>query len=108
MMPILLSSGFTLNPEMMLGIVTICFTAVELLRTFKKDTKGDASCLATVIAKLESIQSSMTDIKADINTMEKESRALGERVTKMEESLSSLWKYYESLHNDVKDFSHHQ
>ena len=73
MMPILLSSGFTLNPEMMLGIVTICFTAVELLRTFKKDTKGDASCLATVIAKLESIQSSMNDIKADINTMEKES-----------------------------------
>ena len=40
--------------------------------------------------------------------MEKESKLLGERVSKMEENLSSLWKYYESLHDDMKDFSHHQ
>lgn len=102
----LLASNYTIEPDLILGIVTVCFTLIEVARAFKKDTKHDASCLATVIAKLENIQNSMNDVRADINTMEKESKLLGERVSKMEESLSSLWKYYENLNEDVKDFSH--
>lgn len=108
MLPILLTANFSISTEIVLGIVTVCFTAIEIFRAFKKDTSDDASNLTTIIVKLENIQASIKDIKTDINTMENESKLLGERVSKMEENLSSLWKYYESLHDDMKDFSHHQ
>ena len=107
-MPVLLAAhGMTLDTEIILGVVTLCFTVIEILRTFKKDSKEDASNLTTVIVKLENIQSSINDIKSDISRMEKENKSLAERVSKTEEKLSSLWKYYETLYDDVKELSHH-
>lgn len=71
----------------------------SLIRAFKKDTQGSTTELTTVIVKLESIGSDITEIKKDIRSVKADLREHGERIAKAEQKIEALEKMVNVYHH---------
>ena len=75
---------------------TIAISLVSLLLaayTFlSKNTKDTTAELTTVIVKLESISSGITDIKAEIASLKNDQRDDHDKLIQVESSLKAAWK----------------
>lgn len=81
----ILISGISVAAALYFGIST-------KNRNTKKDTQEEASKDATVIVKLESIQTSMIEMKADMKNYSEEIKEMRVESAKREESLKSIHK----------------
>ena len=61
--------------------------------------KHNTTELTTVIVKLETIGNGIADIKAEINGMKTEQKEDHDRLIKLEESVTTLWKRIDELKN---------
>ena len=79
-----------------MNYATIAISLVSLLLagyTFlSKNTKDTTAEMTTVIVKLESISSGITDIKKEIEGLKADQRDDHDRLIKVESSLKSAWK----------------
>ena len=61
--------------------------------------KNNTTELTTVIVKLETIGNGISDIKSEINGMKTEQKEDHDRLIKLEESVTTLWKRMDELKN---------
>ena len=87
--------------SLVLSIVSIGFAVItgiiNLTRGKSKDDKKEATELATVIVKLESISKDTSEIKNELRSVKSDMQGLRERVVIVEQS-------YKSLHKRVDKF----
>lgn len=74
-------------------------SALALIRSFSRDSKGNTTEMTTVIVKLETIGSDITEIKKDIRSVKADLREHGERITKAEQKIEALEKIVKLYHN---------
>ena len=82
-----------------IALGALIVSSLSLLRAFSKDTRGSTTELTTVIVKLESISSDITEIKKDIRSVKADVREHGERIVRAEQKLESLEKIVNMYHN---------
>lgn len=73
-------------------IISLCSLVLACYSFLNKNTKDSTAELTTVIVKLESISSGITDIKAEIAGLKSDQRDDHDRLIKVESSLKSAWK----------------
>lgn len=69
-------------------------------RAQKNDIATETTTLTTVLVKLETIGAGITEIKAQISTLQTDTRELRERITRVEESAKQA-------HKRIDGFDHH-
>lgn len=89
-------------------IIGICGTMFGIMSSFlnlrrnkSADDKADASEMATITAKLESINNNTLEIKNEIKSIKEETRKNSEQIIRMDESLKSAWRAINKI-QDVK------
>lgn len=73
-------------------IISLCSLILACYSFLSKNAKDSTAELTTVIVKLESISSGITDIKAEIAGLKSDQRDDHDRLIKVESSLKSAWK----------------
>ena len=81
-----------------IALGALIISGLSLIRAFSKDSKGNTTELTTVIVKLESISSDITEIKKDIRSVKADVREHGERIVRAEQKLESLEKIVNMYH----------
>lgn len=93
-----------------LGIVTVAISLVSLLLAgytyATKEQKDNTTELTTVIVKLESIGSGISDIKREIENMKNDQKEDHDELIKVGESLKSAWKQINKLGGVREDEAH--
>ena len=84
-----------------LGVVIGFFT---FTRNRDKDVKSDASELAIIRTKLDSINQGVENIRIDIKVEQKERLGLSERLIRLEESHKSLHKRLDDLEEMIDEY----
>ena len=82
-----------------IALGALIISGLSLIRAFSKDNKSNTTELTTVIVKLESIGSDITEIKKDIRSVKADLREHGERITKVEQKVESLEKIVNMYHH---------
>lgn len=86
-------------------ILALLISAAALFRNLKGDNKGEGAVTATILTKVELVQSDIKEIKADFKAETKalraEQSALRERITVVEQSAKSAHKRIDNLHNEL-------
>lgn len=85
---------------------TICgivFGYTSFQRAEKHNTKTDASELTTVIVKLESIGTGITEIKSEMTNVKNDIKENRERIIKTEESSKQAHKRIDALMEERKE-----
>lgn len=75
-------------------------SALALIRSFSRDSKGNTTEMTTVIVKLETIGNDITEIKKDIRSVKVDLREHGERITRAEQKIDALEKIVKLYHNN--------
>lgn len=83
-----------------IALFALIISGLSLIRTFGKDSKNSTVELTTVIVKLESIGSDITEIKKDIRSVKADVREHGERIVRAEQKLESLEKMINMYHRN--------
>lgn len=91
----LLISGISVAAAIFFGISTRS-------RNTKKDTQEEASKDASVMARLESIQTSMIEMKTDMKNYNEEIKEMREQSIRNEESLKSFHKRLDKVEKLVE------
>ena len=86
----------TLTEIFALGALIV--SGIALLRSFAKDSKSNNVELTTVIVKLESIGSDITEIKKDIRSVKADVREHSDRITKAEQKIEALDRIVKLYH----------
>lgn len=81
-----------------IALGALIVSSLSLIRAFSRDSKGSTTELTTVIVKLESISSDITEIKKDIRSVKADVREHGERIVRAEQKLESLEKIVNMYH----------
>ena len=81
-----------------IALGALIISGLSLIRAFGKDNKSNTTELTTVIVKLESIGSDITEIKKDIRSVKADLREHGERITKVEQKVEALEKIVNMYH----------
>lgn len=89
-----------MSPNDVLALGALIISALSLIRSFSKDSKGNTAELTTVIVKLESIGSDITEIKKDIRSVRADLRDHGERLAKAEQRIEAIEKTIMIYHHD--------
>lgn len=80
----------------LLTVVSIIFgvygTVMGLRKDRKAEDKADASEMATITAKLETISNNTLEIKTEIKSIKEETRKNSDEIIRISESLKSAWK----------------
>lgn len=88
--------------KILISIVSVSFAIYagikSLSRSIKEDAGKDASQMTTVIVKLESIGSGISEIKAEMSSLKEDVKENRERLVKVEESTKQAHKRLDSLH----------
>ena len=84
-----------------IALGALIISGLSLLRAMSKDSKGNTTELTTVIVKLESISSDITEIKKDIRSVKEDVRVHGERIVRAEQKLESLEKIVNMYHRTI-------
>lgn len=94
---------------LLISIISVAFALYFGISTLKKDRttndRNDASQLTTVIVKLETISTGITEIKAKLNNVEVEIRDTRERLVIAEESLKAAHKRMDTCERFCKRFT---
>jgi len=77
----------------------------NLKRNDRADAKNDASQLTTVIVKLESIGTGITEIKSEMGNVKNDIKESRERIVKVEESAKSAHKRLDTCEKYCKRFN---
>lgn len=96
---------------MEINLITAAFGAIGTLigffitiatytRNRDKDVQAKATAEATVNAKLDNINGGVDSLRVDFKVEQKERAALSERVTRVEESVSSAHKRINEITNE--------
>lgn len=88
-----------MTPNDLLALGALIISALSLIRSFSKDSKGNTTELTTVIVKLESIGNDITEIKKDIRSVRADIREHAERLTKAEQKIEALEKIVKMYHH---------
>lgn len=75
-------------------------SALALIRSFSKDSKGNTTEMTTVIVKLETIGNDIAEIKKDMRSVKADLREHGERITRAEQKIDALEKIVKLYHNN--------
>jgi peptidoglycan hydrolase CwlO-like protein len=78
-------------------IVSVYFNITSASRAARNENKQDASCLTTVIVKLENIGSDVKEIKTDMSNLKTEIKSITERLVVVEQSTKSAHKRIDEL-----------
>lgn len=79
------------------AIVSGCVAVLTLILTSRRDVRGDAASEARTMAKLDSIASGVDDIRVEQRSMRDKVDAMGEKVAKLEGSVSSAHKRIDEM-----------
>lgn len=82
-----------------IALGALIVSGLSLIRAFSKDSKGSTTELTTVIVKLESIGSDITEIKKDMRSVKADIREHGERIAKTEQRVEALEKIVRIYHS---------
>ena len=75
------------------SIVVGVYGTVKGLQSSKtKEDKAEATENATIIAKLETINSNLLEVKNEMKSLKEETRKNSDSIIRMDESLKSAWK----------------
>jgi hypothetical protein len=85
------------------GWIPIALSALALFLSIFRNGKTDAAQLTTLTVKLESIQTSLADIKADMRRDDAEKRETRERLITVEESAKSAHKRINTIEGKDTD-----
>ena len=77
--------------------ISLGVSALALLITIMRNGKTDAAQLTTLAVKLESIQASLADIKADMRRDDEDKRETRERLIVVESSTKSAHKRIDKI-----------
>jgi peptidoglycan hydrolase CwlO-like protein len=83
-------------------IVSVYFNITSAGRAARNENKQDASCLTTVIVKLENIGSDVKEIKTDMSGLQSEMKNITERLVVVEESTKSAHKRIDEMGGAVR------
>lgn len=81
-----------------IALGALIVSALALLRSYTRDSKCNTTELTTVIVKLESISSDITEIKKDIRSVKADVREHGERIVRAEQKIESLERVVNMFH----------
>ena len=73
-------------------VISLCSLVLAAYTFLAKNNKDTTTELTTVIVKLESISSGITDIKAELAGLKSDQRDDHDKIIKVESSLKSAWK----------------
>lgn len=86
----------TLTEIFALGALIV--SGIALLRSFAKDSKSNNVELTTVIVKLESIGSDITEIKKDIRSVKADLKEHSDRITRAEQKIEAIDRIVKLYH----------
>lgn len=78
-------------------IVSVYFNITSASRAARNENKQDASCLTTVIVKLENIGADIKEIKTDMSGLQLELKNITERLVVVEQSAKSAHKRIDEM-----------
>lgn len=78
-------------------LVAIVALIVSIVSSMKKNTKEDTSQVTMMMAKLDSIQDDIRDLKKEVSDMRASIQDNHDRVIKLEMSLETAWKRIDEL-----------
>lgn len=91
----------TIELALLISIVSVTFGVfsgvANMRRNSKTDDKREATQLTTVIIKLESIESGISEIKAEMRNVKQDVKDLSERIIRAEESCKQAHKRIDSV-----------
>lgn len=91
----------TIEVALVISVVSVAFGVwqgvTNVNRNRKADDKSDATQLTTVIVKLESIGTGITEIKTEMTNVKNDVKEDRERIIKLEERVAYLQTIIESL-----------
>lgn len=85
------------NINILISVITICCTIYGVSRNIKKDTEADAGQIAIIVTKLDTIQSVLNELKADISSTKSDIRELDRRLIAVESSTKQAHKRIDDL-----------
>ena len=86
----------TLTEIFALGALIV--SGIALLRSFAKDSKSNNVELTTVIVKLESIGSDITEIKKDIRSVKADVKEHSDRIIRAEQKIEAIDRIVKLYH----------
>ena len=78
-------------------VISLCSLAFAIYSASTKNNKDETTAMTTVIVKLESLQSGISDIKAEIASLKDDQRSDHDNLIKLEASVKSAWKQIDKL-----------
>jgi peptidoglycan hydrolase CwlO-like protein len=96
----------TIEVALLISIVSVGFAVYSGIenrkRNEKNDNKKEATDMTTVIVKLETINTGITEIKTELSSVKNDTKEDRERIIKCEESVKSAWKRIDILEGNRK------
>lgn len=86
-----------ININILISVITVCLTIYGVSRNFKKDAEADAGQIAIIVTKLDTIQSMLNELEADVNTTKEDIRDLDRRLIAVEASAKQAHKRIDDL-----------
>ena len=97
----MISGNTTIEITLIIAIIGMIFTAINFFRSIKKDnrneTKSEATDMAVVISKLESIGKEVGNISRDVNELRSGQQAQNDRLIRAELQIESISKDIEKI-----------
>lgn len=97
----------TIEVALLISGVSLAFAIYSGISNMKRnqnaDVKKDASEMTTVIVKLENINTGITEIKAEMNSVKNDRKEDREKIIRLDESLKSAWKRIEIIEGNKKN-----
>lgn len=84
-------------------IISLCSLAFAIYSAVSKNNKDDTTAMTTVIVKLDSLQSDIRDIKAEINNMRDDQQRDHDSLIRLESSVKSAWKQIDKLTGNERE-----
>lgn len=78
-------------------VVSLFFGILNKKRNEKTDTKEETTQMTTVIIKLESISTGISEIKSELNNVKSDRKEDRDKIIRLEESLKSAWNRINEL-----------
>jgi len=93
----------TIELALLISAISVIFGiysgVISQKRNERQDSKKDASDMTTVIIKLETIGTGITEIKSEMTNVKNEQRDSRDRIIKVEESTKQAHKRLDTLEN---------
>lgn len=85
------------NINILISVITVCATIYGVSRNLKKDAEADRGQIAIIVTKLDTIQSVLNELKADISSTKNDIRDIEKRLIRVESSSKQAHKRLDDL-----------